>query len=126
MKHKLGILLEYKGKCLTYIKTQFYVPTTTANTTVYTCNATARAIIQTIQFANSTGTHKVTANVFSYANNTTIQIGVDDIAAKTCVNLALGPIILQERDALLLSSETTTDVRAIVSILEVNRGSLTN
>ena len=28
-------------------------------------NATARAIIQTIQFANSTGTHKVTANVFT-------------------------------------------------------------
>ena len=106
-------------------KNAIYVPTTTANTTVYTCNATARAVIQTIQFANSTGTHKVTANVFSYANNTTIQIGVDDIAAKTCVNLALGPIILQERDALLLSSESTTDVRAIVSILEVNRGSLT-
>jgi hypothetical protein len=106
-------------------KNAIYVPTTTANTTVYTCNATSRAIIQNIQFANTTGTHTVSAHVYSYTNSTTIQIGINDIAAKTSFNLASGPIILQERDALLLSSETTTDVRAIVSILEVNRGSLT-
>ena len=33
-------------------KNAIYVPTTTANTTVYTCNATARAIIQNIQLTN--------------------------------------------------------------------------
>jgi len=92
---------------------------------VYTCNATARAIIQNIQFANTTGTHTVSAYVYSYTNSTTIQIGINDIAAKTSFNLASGPIILQERDALLLSSDSTTDVTAIVSIMEVNRGSLT-
>jgi len=105
-------------------KNAIYKPTTTANTTVYTCNATARAVIQTIQFANSTGTHTVSAHVYSYINSTTIQIGINDIAAKTSFNLASGPIILQERDALLLSSESTSDVTAIVSILEVNRGTL--
>ena len=107
-------------------KNAIYVATTTANTTVYTCNATARAIIQNIQFANSTGTHTVSAYVYSYSNSTTIQIGINDIAAKTSFNLASGPIILQERDALLLSSESTSDVTAIVSILEVNRGTLSN
>jgi len=107
-------------------KNAIYKATTTANTTVYTCNATARAIIQNIQFANSTGTHTVSAYVYSYSNSTTIQIGINDIAAKTSFNLASGPIILQERDALLLSSDSTTDVTAIVSILEVNRGPLTN
>jgi hypothetical protein len=107
-------------------KNAIYKATTTVNTTVYTCNATARAVIQTIQFANSTGTHTVSAHVYSYINSTTVQIGIDNIAAKTCINLALGPIILQERDALLLSSASTTDVTAIVSIMEVNRGSLTN
>jgi hypothetical protein len=106
-------------------KNAIYKPTTTANTTVYTCNATARAVIQTIQFANTTGTHTVSAYVYSYTNSTTIQIGINDIAAKTSFNLASGPIILQERDALLLSSESTSDVTAIVSIMEVNRGSLT-
>jgi hypothetical protein len=107
-------------------KNAIYKPTTTANTTVYTCNATARAVIQTIQFANTTGTHTVSAYVYSYTNSTTIQIGIDNIAAKTSINLALGPIILQESDALLLSSASTSDVTAIVSIMEVNRGSLTN
>ncbi len=107
-------------------KNAIYKPTTTVSTTVYTCNATARAVIQTIQFANTTGTHTVSAYVYSYTNSTTIQIGINDIAAKTSFNLASGPIILQERDALLLSSESTSDVTAIVSIMEVNRGSLTN
>ena len=107
-------------------KNAIYIATTTANTTVYTCNATARAIIQTIQFANSTGTHTVTAYVYSYANSTTIKVGINDIAAKTSFNLASGPIILQEKDALLLSSDSTTDVTAIVSIMEVNRGTLSN
>jgi len=105
-------------------KNAIYTPTTTANTTVYTCNATARAIIQNIQFANTTGTHTVSAHVFSYANNTTIQIGINDIAAKTSFNLASGPIVLQENDALLLSSNSATDVTAIVSILEVNRSAV--
>jgi hypothetical protein len=107
-------------------KNAIYVATTTANTTVYTCNATARAIIQNIQFANSTGTHTVSAYVYSYSNSTTIKVGINDITAKTSFNLASGPIILQERDALLLSSESTSDVTAIVSILEVNRGTLSN
>ena len=103
-------------------KNAIYTPTTTANTTVYTCNATARAIIQTIQFANSTGTHTVTAYVYSYANSTTIKVGINDISAKTSFNLASGPIILQEKDALLLSSNNVADVTAIVSIMEINRG----
>jgi len=107
-------------------KNAIYVATTTANTTVYTCNATARAIIQNIQFANSTGTHTVSAYVYSYANSTTIKISINDIAAKTSFNLAYGPIVLQENDALLLSSDSTSDVTAIVSILEVNRGTLSN
>ena len=107
-------------------KSAIYKPTTTVSTTVYSCNATARAIIQNIQFANTTGTHTVSAYVYSYTNSTTIQIGINDIAAKTSFNLASGPIILQERDALLLSSDSTTDVTAIVSILEVNRGTLSN
>jgi hypothetical protein len=103
-------------------KSAIYKPTTTVSTTVYSCNATARAIIQNIQFANTTGTHTVSAYVYSYTNSTTIQIGINDIAAKTSFNLASGPIILQEKDALLLSSDSTTDVTAIVSIMEINRG----
>ena len=60
-------------------KNAIYVPTTTANTTVYTCNATSRAIIQNIQFANTTGSHTISAHVFSHINSTTIRIGIDTI-----------------------------------------------
>ena len=58
-------------------KNAIYKPTTTVSTTVYTCNATARAIIQNIQFANTTGSHTISAHVFSHINSTTIQIGID-------------------------------------------------
>lgn len=107
-------------------KNAIYKPTTTASTTVYTCNATARAIIQNIQIANTTGTHTVSVNLFSYVNSTTIQISIDDIAAKTVTNFAKGPIVLQEGDAILISSESTSDVTGVLSIMEVNRGSLSN
>jgi hypothetical protein len=43
-------------------KNAIYKPTTTANTTVYTCNATARAVIQNIQITNQSGTHAVQAS----------------------------------------------------------------
>jgi hypothetical protein len=58
-------------------KNAIYVPTTTANTTVYTCNATARAVIQNIQFTNQSGTHTVSAHVYSYINSTTVEFGID-------------------------------------------------
>ena len=45
-------------------KNAFYDPTTTASTTVYTCNATARAIIQNIQIANESGSKTVRVSVY--------------------------------------------------------------
>jgi len=44
-------------------------PTVTTSTTVYTCNATSRAIIQNIQLTNQSGTN--TAEVFVYDSSTT-------------------------------------------------------
>ena len=49
----------------------FYDPTTTANTTVYTCNATARAIIQNIQIANESGSKVVRVHVYDSSATTT-------------------------------------------------------
>ena len=105
-------------------KNAVYDPTTTVNTTVYTCNATARAIIQNIQLTNGSGNHVVSAYVYSYTNSTTIQISTTTLGAGDTCNLCKGPIILQERDALLISAASTV-VHGIVSIMEVNRGSLT-
>ena len=106
-------------------KNAIYAPTTTANTTVYTCNATARAIIQNIQLNNLSGNHTVSAHIYSYSNSTTITVSTTTLGTSDTCNLCKGPIILQERDALLLSAASTV-VTGIVSILEVNRGTLTN
>ena len=106
-------------------KNAFYDPTTTASTTVYTCNATARAIIQNIQIANESGSKTVKASVYDSSAATTYIIAYAAITGPTTCNLANGPIILQEGDSLLLDSSVTTSVSGTISIMEVNRGSLT-
>ena len=106
-------------------KNAFYDPTTTANTTVYTCNATARAIIQNIQIANESGSKTVRAHVYDSSATTTYIIAYAVITGPMTCNLANGPIILQEGDALLLDSNVTTSVSGTISIMEVNRSSLT-
>jgi hypothetical protein len=92
---------------------------------VYTCNATARAIIQNIQIANESGSKVVRASVYDSSAATTYIVSYAAITGPTTCNLANGPIILQEVDALLLDSSVTTSVSGTISIMEVNRGSLT-
>ena len=106
-------------------KNAIYVPTTTANTTVYTCNATARAVIQTIQITNQTGSHSVEVFVYDSSETTTVEIANVSVGSNATENVAKGPIILEEGDALIIACSNTV-VSGIVSILEVNRGSLTN
>lgn len=99
----------------------FYIPTTTAQSTVYTCPTTARAIIQNIQITNHSGTHEVEAFVYDSSGSTTIEIGHTSLASKSLTNMAAGPIILEEGDSLLLATTNTANVRGIISILEINR-----
>ena len=106
-------------------KNAIYKPTTTANTTVYTCNITARAVIQTIQVTNQSGSHVVEVFVYDSSATTTTEIAHITLGSNDTENVAKGPIILEEGDALLISAASTV-VTGIVSILEVNRGSLTN
>ena len=106
-------------------KNAIYAPTTTANTTVYTCNATARAIIQNIQLTNGSGTHAVQVYIYKDANSTTVEFSHANMSTNDTLNFCKGPIILQERDAILISAASTV-VTGVISILEVNRGTLTN
>ena len=105
-------------------KNAFYLPTTTANTTVYTCNATARAIIQNIQIANSTGSNIVQVLIYSSSANTTYVVSYASIVGPTYCNLATGPIVLQENDAILISCTNNTTVSGTLSIMEVNRSAV--
>jgi len=106
-------------------KNAIYVPTTTANTTVYTCNATARAIIQNIQLTNASGTHAVQVYLYKDANSTTVEFSHANMSANETLNFCKGPVILQERDAILIAAASTV-VTGVISILEVNRGTLTS
>jgi len=105
-------------------KNAFYLPTTTANTTVYTCNATARAIIQNIQITNQSGSNVIKAYIFSSTAGTTYTISYASITGPTICNLASGPIVLQENDAILLSASSTSNISGTLAIMEVNRSAV--
>ena len=103
-------------------KNAFYDPTSTAQSTVYTCNATARAIIQNIQLTNTGGSKIVQASIYDSSASSTYLISYANISGPTICNVAKGPIVLEENDALLLDTSDTTGITGAISILEVNRG----
>jgi hypothetical protein len=103
-------------------KNSFYDPTTTAQSTVYTCNGTARAIIQNIQITNESGNKVVKAYIYDNSAAATYTIAYADITGPTICNIAKGPIVLEENDSLLLDTTVTTSVSGTISILEINRG----
>jgi len=102
-------------------KNTFYDPTSTAQSTVYTCNSTARAIIQNIQITNTGGSKVVQTSIYDNSASTTYLIAYANISGPTICNVAKGPIILEENDSLLLDTTDTTGISATISILEVNR-----
>jgi hypothetical protein len=102
-------------------KNSFYDPTSTAQSTVYTCNSTARAIIQNIQLTNTGGSKVVQTSIYDNSASTTYLIAYANISGPTICNVAKGPIILEENDSLLLDTTDTTGISATISILEVNR-----
>jgi hypothetical protein len=104
-----------------YYRNAFYAPTSTNTVTVYTCPANSRAIIQNIQVTNESGSKILKASVTDSSASTTYQIAYASISGPTICNLANGPIILEESDVILLQTNDTTAISAVLSILEMNR-----
>ena len=102
-------------------KNSFYDPTSTAQSTVYTCNSTARAIIQNIQITNTGGSKVVQTSIYDNSASTTYLIAYANISGPTICNVAKGPIILEESDSIALESSTTSAISATLSILEISR-----
>lgn len=100
----------------------FYVPSTTAQSTTYTCNATSRAVVQNIQITNEGGSKNVKVYVYDSSASSTNVIAFASISGPTICNLAKGPIVLEENDAILIETTSTTNVSGVLSILEINRG----
>ena len=103
-------------------KNAFFSGTTTAAVTVYTAPANGRGIIQNIQVTNESGSKVIKAKINDSSNsNTSNLIAYASISGPTICNIAKGPIILEENDALTLETNVTTNVKAVCSILEISR-----
>ena len=104
-----------------FYKNAFYDPSTTAAVTVYTCPSNANAIIQNIQVTNESGSKILKASIIDSSVSTTYQIAYASISGPTICNIASGPIILEESDSILLQTNDTNAISAVLSILEMNR-----
>ena len=103
-------------------KNAFFTGTTTNAVTVYTAPVNGRGIVQNIQVTNEAGSKVVKAKINdSSDSNTSNLIAYASITGPTICNIAKGPIILEENDALTLETSDTTNVTAVCSILEISR-----
>jgi len=104
-----------------FYKNAFYDPSTTDAVTLYTCPTNANAIIQNIQITNESGSKIVKAYVYDFSVTTNFEIAYASISGPTICNLAKGPIILEESDAIKLESSDTSAITATLAILEISR-----
>ena len=90
--------------------------TDTAQTTVLTLSVSSRAILQNIQTQNvSSGTTTVTAHMYDSSVGNTSEISTIKLSSVTTQNLAKGPIVLEESDALKLQAGTGNVIKGMIS-----------
>ena len=74
-----------------------------------------------MQVTNESGSKVVKAKINDASDsNTSNLVAYASITGPTICNIAKGPIILEESDALTLETDTV-NVKAVVSILEISR-----
>ena len=97
-------------------KNQTFDLTGTIATTVLTMDVSSRAILQNIQAENtSTGTVTVASAVFDSSAPATTQMGTIQMNTMTTQNLAKGPVVLEEQDALKIKGGTANVIKGLVS-----------
>ncbi|MDP6250105.1 MAG: hypothetical protein QGH26_04760 [Candidatus Pacebacteria bacterium] len=97
-------------------KNQTFDLTTAVMTTVLTLDQSSRAILQNIQAENtSTGTVTVNSAVFDYSATATTQMGTIQMTTLTTQNLAKGPVVLEEQDALKIKAGSANVIKGLVS-----------
>ena len=97
-------------------KNQPFDLTTDVMTTVLTLNESSRAIIQNIQAQNtSTGTVTVVSALFDYSATATTEASTIQMSTLTTQNLAKGPVVLEEQDALKIKGGSANVIKGLVS-----------
>jgi hypothetical protein len=101
----------------------FYYSSNTNQIVTYTCPTDARAIIQNIQVTNHAGSNPDFEVFISDASdsNEIHELGHIVLSSKTTENLAKGPVVLEEGDALLCQTSSANTASVVVSILETDR-----
>ena len=102
-------------------KNAFFDPTSSNTETIYTAPSDSRAIIQNIQITNETGSKVVKVYVEDSSANVTYLVAHGSITGPTICNFAKGPIVLEENDVLSAQSSVSSNISAVVSLLELNR-----
>ena len=104
-------------------KNAFYYSSNTDQILTYTCPTDARAIIQNIQVTNHAGSNPDFEVFITDASdsNEIHELGHTVLSSKTTENLAKGPVVLEEGDALLCQTSVANTASVVVAILETDR-----
>lgn len=99
-----------------------FLDLTTSNTTIYTTPNDSRAIIQNIQVANDV-TNNINVDVFinDSSASSNHELAHDQLSTKETINLAKGPVILEENDYIFANAGANGSAHLTLSILEINR-----
>jgi len=102
-------------------KNAFYDPANTDVISIYTTPSDSRAIIQNIQVVNETGSKTVQFSIYDASANVTYLAAHGSISGPTTCNFAKGPIVLEENDIISAQTTSTSNISAVLAILETNR-----
>ena len=102
-------------------KNAFFDPANTDTFIVYTTPDDSRAIIQNMQVVNESGSKVVQFFIYDASANVTYIAAHGSITGPTICNFAKGPIVLEENDILSAQSSVSSNISAVVSLLELNR-----
>jgi len=103
-------------------KNAFYAPISPGlPETIYTCPSEARAIFQTVQITNESGSKVVKVYIYDNSASTQYLIAYADISGPTICNLLKGSVVLEEGDELRIETSVTSGISGTTALLEVSR-----
>ena len=103
-------------------KNAFYTPSgTNTQDLVYTCPDQTRAIFQTLQLTNISGSKNVTVRITDFSASTSYIIAYAEITGPTICNVLKGSIVLEELDTLTIETTATSGISGTAALLETTR-----
>lgn len=99
-----------------------FLNVTTDNTTIYTTPSDCRSIIQNVQVANDLS-NNINVDIYVHDSSVTTNYVVahDTLDVKETVNLAKGPLILEENDYIFAKAGANSSAHITLAILETDR-----